>query len=260
MFPLSSLPAVALLVLSSAATVASAVASAAATQYTIHHRFLPHPSTSTLASTPPFIPLGQVSVNEDGCFDQIPIDAGRSTEAEHGSDVKREDDGKGWYQVALATEQSGVDEDGWMIASTRSCYLATSRPKLTISFDSFSTSSSSSLTSSSKPLSISVSSSSAISGGRGCPARSNETSVSLPRTLEEVDLKFKGEYNLAKSPSLSAAPIVDPTTGTIKPPEPEKTFFQKYWMYVIGIALFLITQLGPDEPKAGGGGGGGAAK
>ncbi|WVF71745.1 hypothetical protein IAT40_006553 [Kwoniella sp. CBS 6097] len=243
MLQLNSLATLALIALSSAAS-----ASSSSPQYTVHHRFLPHPNPST--STPPFIPLGRLSLNEDGSVDRVPLDAGSSVMG--GS----EDDGKGWYQVALSTEGPetlvGDEQDGWMIASTRSCYLASSRPKLSITSD-LSTTSSPTL----EPLYISVSPS--VSGGRGCPPGSNETSVSLPKSLDEIVWEFKWENNVVRGPSLSAAPAVDPTTGTVKAPEPEKSFFQKYWMYVIGVSLFLITQLGPDEPKAGGGGGAGGA-
>ncbi|OCF40441.1 hypothetical protein I317_05744 [Kwoniella heveanensis CBS 569] len=250
MLSLRSIASLALLAFSSTPQPAFASSDSAA-RYTVHHRFLPHPSSST----PPFIPLGQVSIKQDGSFDPLPIGAGSGSTSGGDDDTVADDDGKGWYQVALEPEGLdtlvGIEQDRWMIASTRSCYLATSRPKLTISTDSSVSTPSSKL----KLSYISVTPFTSGSQGRGCPTGSNETSVSLPKTLEEVVLEIKTEVNVARSPSLSAAPVVDPSTGTVVPPEPEKSFFQKYWMYVIGVSLFLITQLGPDEPKSGGGGG-----
>ena len=63
-----------------------------------------------------------------------------------------------------------------------------------------------------------------------------------------------------RSPSLAPPPVVDPTTGQPAPPPIEKSFLQKYWMPMLGLAVFSISQLAPDPPRAAGasGGGGGA--
>lgn len=43
--------------------------------------------------------------------------------------------------------------------------------------------------------------------------------------------------------------MIDSDTGAPVTPPPEKSFLQKYWMYIIGIALFFAAQMGPDEPR-----------
>lgn len=58
------------------------------------------------------------------------------------------------------------------------------------------------------------------------------------------------------SPSLAAPRVVD-TTGQTVVPEPEKTFMQKYWMYIVAGMLFLATQMS-DEPRGQAEGGGDA--
>jgi len=56
-------------------------------------------------------------------------------------------------------------------------------------------------------------------------------------------------------PELRAPPPLTPE-GEVMKPQPEKTFLQKYWMYIGGFVLILLVSGGPEEerPKRGGGG------
>ncbi|KAH9482376.1 hypothetical protein JR316_0004476 [Psilocybe cubensis] len=60
-------------------------------------------------------------------------------------------------------------------------------------------------------------------------------------------------------PELRAPPPLTPEGQVVKP-VPEKSFIQKYWMYIVAVVLVLAVGSGPEEPeqpKRGGGGGGG---
>jgi len=48
-------------------------------------------------------------------------------------------------------------------------------------------------------------------------------------------------------------PTIDPQTGKPKAAEvPEKTFFQKYWMYLFGAMMaFALLSGEPEKPAAG---------
>ncbi|OCF76278.1 hypothetical protein I204_03578 [Kwoniella mangroviensis CBS 8886] len=212
----------------SAILLASSAVYADSTTYRIHHRFLSHPSPT---SPTPFQHLGNLLVQDT----LTTLEDGPA-----GSDHQT-DDGKGWYQVGVQLDQYDTQEE-WLIGSTKACYLSTSPPKIQIH-----------LTTSSIPSSISIiPHSSSISS---CQSTSNSTiSVKLPAGLNELTFDF---IHKTYSPSLAPPPTVDPTTGSPAPPEVEKTFFQKYWMYIVGIALFFAIQMGPDEPRGGGAGGGG---
>ncbi|WWD17559.1 hypothetical protein CI109_102000 [Kwoniella shandongensis] len=197
--------------------------------YTVHHRFLPHPAPST---PPPFVSFGSFTPVARSLDLQVDALTGKQ-------EVGQTDDGKGWYQVGVAAEE----DDEWLIASTRACYLS-SPPKVRIHIDD-------SLIPS--HISIQPSSSSLTS----CQTTTNSTSVKLPSKPEEIVWE---RYTSGKTrgPSLAPPPPIDTTTGAPIEPVPEKTFLAKYWMYILGAALFLFSQLAPEEPKPAGGGGGAA--
>lgn len=58
--------------------------------------------------------------------------------------------------------------------------------------------------------------------------------------------------------NLNPAPVVDATTGQPAAPVEEKTFLQKYWIALVGVAFFILTQAAPEPPKQGAGAGGSA--
>lgn len=49
------------------------------------------------------------------------------------------------------------------------------------------------------------------------------------------------------SPNLAPPIPVDPNTGTVAEPV-EKTFFQKYWMYLLAAGLVASTLFGEEPP------------
>ncbi|KAJ3286453.1 hypothetical protein HK104_009034 [Borealophlyctis nickersoniae] len=65
---------------------------------------------------------------------------------------------------------------------------------------------------------------------------------------------FKSKVEVAK-PVEGARPILEQivqATPDGKPP-PEKTFLQKYWMYILPIVIILVMGGGGEEPRAAGG-------
>jgi len=48
---------------------------------------------------------------------------------------------------------------------------------------------------------------------------------------------------------LSPPPSIDHSTGQAITPPPEKSFLQKYWLPILGIAIFAMAQMGPDQPQ-----------
>ncbi|WVN85091.1 uncharacterized protein L203_100233 [Cryptococcus depauperatus CBS 7841] len=186
-------------------------------QYEIYHRLLPRVSDGTPRS---FIPLGSISLLEQGT---------QSIEKRPWPDTPEttsEDDGTGWYQVGL---QLGDSEDAWLFTSTRSCYLTTP-PTIQVHLDGL------------RPVSISVQSSDIFVDCAG------NTNVKLPSDISIVDF-VTAVPEITLLPPLGPPPVVDSTTGAPITPPPEKTFLQKYWMYIVGLALFFAVQMGPDEPR-----------
>ncbi|WVQ83116.1 hypothetical protein IAT38_005254 [Cryptococcus sp. DSM 104549] len=202
--------------------------------HTIHQRFLPaSPLSASSASPPPFSKLGSIFIPRDnGVVGTVTL----GSLATKGVETVK-DDGKGWYQVAVQVGDD--DEDEWLIASTRSCYLS-SPPTVKL------------LLNGTLPLSISVHPES--------PSQACEPSpVCLLRDIRYINFQTYSP-SVTKNPLLAPPPTVD-TTGAPQEPPPEKSFTQKYWMYIVGIGLFFAISMGPDEPRGGrggeGGGGGG---
>ncbi|CAA7259883.1 unnamed protein product [Cyclocybe aegerita] len=63
-------------------------------------------------------------------------------------------------------------------------------------------------------------------------------------------------------PDLRTPPPLTPEGEVVKP-VPEKSFLQKYWMYIAAFALVILIGGGPEDPeqsRRGGGGGGGGGQ
>lgn len=52
-------------------------------------------------------------------------------------------------------------------------------------------------------------------------------------------------------PALRPMPQLTPQ-GDVQQPEPEKTFIQKYWIYMVGVLIALLIAPGPEEGEGGG--------
>ncbi|WWC89601.1 uncharacterized protein L201_004526 [Kwoniella dendrophila CBS 6074] len=204
--------------------------------YKIHHRFLSHPSPDTPL---PFQHLGNLKIYETSNTFTTSLEEEEASSSQSNSNggTVNTDDGKGWYQIGIQLNEFDIQNE-WLFSSTKSCYLSTSTPKIKIHLSS----------SSSIPSSLSIQPS--LSSINACSTNST-TSVKLPSNINELNFDFLKSIPKTFSPSLAPPPVVDPTTGTPAPPEVEKTFFQKYWMAIVGIALFFAMQMGPDEPKNG---------
>jgi hypothetical protein len=80
------------------------------------------------------------------------------------------------------------------------------------------------------------------------------------KTISPQSFAFKAFTNttvelrvgqLPPVPALRPMPQLTPQ-GEVKQPEPEKTFIQKYWIYMVGVLIALLIAPGPDESEGGG--------
>ncbi|ORX36954.1 hypothetical protein BD324DRAFT_627825 [Kockovaella imperatae] len=194
---------------------------ASSSSYPLYHRFIP----SSAASVPEFEPYGDITLD----FDQQPV--GRFEP--FGSRAPLTDDGAGTYQLGLK-----VGED-MLMTSTKSCY--TSAPQVY-------TFSLSLPDPESPPQSLNLKLANIPASGE-CPKGwyAAGDRLTLPggiATGVEINLPTK-----VQGPSLSPPPSLDKATGKVKEPEPEKTFFQKYWLAIVGIGFFAFSLLGPAPPE-----------
>ncbi|PWN51521.1 hypothetical protein IE53DRAFT_386107 [Violaceomyces palustris] len=91
---------------------------------------------------------------------------------------------------------------------------------------------------------------------RGCPIPEAATRKSTPPTTEDEGSHLKGFNTTLKvqlgqkfqRPKLRT-PLPVKEDGTVEEPVKEKTFLQKYWMYLIPIAFLLILPPGGEEPS-----------
>ncbi|WVQ73085.1 hypothetical protein IAR50_002648 [Cryptococcus sp. DSM 104548] len=205
----------------------------AAQQYQVYQRLLPQSSSLSTASSRSFESIGSIIIPDETPGLAWPL---APSEGGHKAVEEVEDDGTGWYQVGVRLED-GDDEEDWLIASTRSCYLS-APPLVKLQVNGM------------KLQSISVHSSD--------PDRNTCGTSSVVKTPRDFSGVVFRTSNTVKTtlPLLGAPPVVDPTGAPVVPP-PEKSFLQKYWMYIVGLALFFAVQMSPDEPREVGGGRGG---
>ncbi|ORY23134.1 hypothetical protein BCR39DRAFT_549995 [Naematelia encephala] len=193
----------------------------AETNYTLSHRFVPVSPSSSLK---PFTKRGVISIDPPSTtatFYPVAESVGLSDD---------EVEGDGWYQLGLE-----VDEE-WILSSTRISQIDTKSPgNLTLH-----------LSSKHIPTALHLSPSSSSSSG----GHSSSTSRNAARRdpgFQQVVLKYPKKIT---GPSLAPPPAVDPSSGKPAAPIEEKTFLQKYWMPLVGIGLFVVTQLLPEPPEA----------
>ncbi|WVQ86823.1 hypothetical protein IAS59_000539 [Cryptococcus gattii] len=196
-------------------------------QYKLHHRFVPLQASAKSSSS--FSPLGHLVVSsaEDGSsFNPqiIPLSTTSQVESQKAGDRI------GWYQVALQVKEGESDDDrDWLIATTRASYLAGPLLiKLHMEGTQLASLSVHPLTSQSYDDTLST--------------------VSLPQDISIFQLAVMNSQK-TRPPPMGTSIMIDSDTGAPVTPPPEKSFLQKYWMYIIGIALFFAAQMGPDEPR-----------
>ncbi|RXK38929.1 hypothetical protein M231_03774 [Tremella mesenterica] len=215
-----------------------------ATRYPLYHRHLSYQPES-------FVPYGHVEITPPQALDtssetsvlnskeswNVSLDIAEAEdlqwEPESGDGRNESQAGMelGWYQIMLE------DDGRELVGSTKACYLSTSIPNIHIHLSTIG-----------KPISISLSSSHIPKNG-SCPL------INLPITSVRVKnqiLKVILDYPIiVQEPKLSPPPNLDPFGLPIIPP-PEKTFLQKYWMPLLGVGVFLVSQMA--DPDRGGGG------
>lgn len=132
--------------------------------------------------------------------------------------------------MALQVKEGESDDDrDWLIATTRASYLAGPLLiKLHMEGTQLASLSVHPLTSQSYDDTLST--------------------VSLPQDISIFQLAVMNSQK-TRPPPMGTSIMIDSDTGAPVTPPPEKSFLQKYWMYIIGIALFFAAQMGPDEPR-----------
>ncbi|KAH9938604.1 uncharacterized protein B0H18DRAFT_967941 [Fomitopsis serialis] len=162
------------------------------------------------------------------------------------------------YQVAL--EREGADPSTWDISSVKACYLPHSTSEeITVHLDSDGT-----------PFAVDYFVGPVPHDG-SCPKhkrshRKSNTKIppgeASPESESAPELfHTQNTTILLKSPRLPPLPslrVPPPLTpeGTPFVAPPEKSFLQKYWMYIAVAVVALMIAPGGEEEKEGGGGGG----
>ncbi|KAI6047433.1 hypothetical protein EDC04DRAFT_2887215 [Pisolithus marmoratus] len=136
------------------------------------------------------------------------------------------------YQVAV--EKPELSEGTWPVSVMKGCLVPTSTSSsITIH-----------LSPSGEPLGLDYFLLPVPSNGT-CPL-SSQTSKSYPVHDTAVFVKIPRS---PPSPGLRAPPPLTPE-GVPVPPAPEKTFLQKYWVYIVIFLAVLLVSGPPEEPAA----------
>ncbi|KAL4076102.1 hypothetical protein V8B97DRAFT_1924246 [Scleroderma yunnanense] len=135
-----------------------------------------------------------------------------------------------FYQVTV--QRPGMTEAMWPVSIMKGCLMSMSTSSsITIHLSPLG-----------EPLGLDYFVSSVPYNGL-CPP-SSETSKSYPVHNTTVLLKSSRS---PPSPSLRAPPPLTPDGAPI-PPVPEKSFLQKYWMYIAVVLVTLLISGAPEEP------------
>ncbi|GHJ85863.1 hypothetical protein NliqN6_2265 [Naganishia liquefaciens] len=244
------------------ALAASALAAASAshhTSYTIHRRLLDpsHPA--------PFTPYGTVETDIDVASYALALQAntgavvpprgkfvpaGYSEAAEEGEvDVFRS-----WVQVAV--EIPGRDEEEWPKSAVKACQLIdATRETITLHLSTHTAPSSSGELETHpalQPYAVTYRLQS-NSSQSACVGLSDDFKVPLNWNGEasrEIEVVLKTKDVLSSPMPLTASiPNAQSSTPDNKPPV-EKSFFQKYWVYIVGAGM-AIALMGTQEPPQG---------
>ncbi|EAU84894.1 hypothetical protein CC1G_00413 [Coprinopsis cinerea okayama7 len=139
------------------------------------------------------------------------------------------------YQVALQRDGSQVESE-WAVSSVKLCHLAAATSQilhLHVSSDG-------------KPYALDYFVSPIPHDG-ACP-----TPLPIPSSFATVSRLnttiLLGRPSSPPSPELRTPPPLTPE-GQVVQPVPEKTFMQKYWLYIT-LGLIALVLVGPEEPPA----------
>ncbi|SPO23029.1 uncharacterized protein UTRI_01707 [Ustilago trichophora] len=195
------------------------------------------------------------------------------------SKAQAEDASGLWYQLAISPTSSSIGEEVQLQTSVRLCHLRQSHPELPTLDDEVSLTTRSSSTSdgtlitglSYRILDITLDSSSCPLPSnhkislvraeakkqrqRELARRSNRGQKPPPPSKTSTELKLNTKLNVKPATTLAKVTLKQalPTNedGTVQTPPPEKSFLQKYWMYLIPVVILLIMPPGDDERKDG---------
>ncbi|EPS93549.1 hypothetical protein FOMPIDRAFT_1170418 [Fomitopsis schrenkii] len=209
----------------------------------------------------PFVPRALLSVTGSGPAARASLAPAQNLEADlaHFASAVHHTPGA-LYQVALERD---ADPSTWPISSVKACYLPHSTSEeFAVHLDSDGT-----------PIAVDYFVGPIPHDG-SCPqhkrtGRKSNTMVPASSSSENESapelLHTRNTTVVLKTPTLPPLPslrVPPPLTpeGTPVVPPPEKTFLQKYWMYIAVAMVALLISPGGEEEKEGGGGGGGGRR
>jgi len=156
-----------------------------------------------------------------------------------------------YYQVALETPTKS-DQSDWAFSTVKACHLQNADSQTFVFY----------LSADSEPYAIDYFVS-PINHNGSCPTPQLTSAEIMPR-LQRLNTTFLFRGPSAPPlPELRAPPQLSPE-GEVVQPIPEKTFLQKYWIYMAALAVVVLFGGGAPEEGSGqggeGGGGGGGGR
>jgi len=210
--------------------------------YRLHHR-VHHTTLLHL----PYSELGTVLISADGSASFEPSPSVSEDLSAFSHSIKELDDPLNNLYYQLALEHDGVDQALWDFSSVKACHLPQVTSQMIILH-----------THNAKPFAVDFFVSPIPSDG-SCPKTSSRSTKMVaytsPFAAFAETLHGSNTTVLLKSthtpplPELRKPPPVTPAGQTIQP-VPEKSFIQKYWMYIATAFVVLILAGGEDAgPK-----------
>ncbi|KAJ3517987.1 hypothetical protein NLJ89_g150 [Agrocybe chaxingu] len=215
----------------------------------LHHRIF-HPSVPDL----PYLERAVISGNPPTIQPSPKFLANLDTFAEALTQLG-EDAGDVLYQVALQHEGDSSSAL-WDLSSVKACHLSkASAETILLHVPSGSDS---------KPFAVDYFVSPIPHDG-SCPQTKSDISPFKAFAGQIKTMNTTILYRSPEAPPLPELRTPPPLTpeGEVVKPVPEKSFLQKYWMYIAAFALVILIGGGPEDPeqpRRGGGGGSGGGQ
>jgi len=188
----------------------------------VHHRIF-HPSIAPVPYT--------LKATVDTSGPTLDHSAGATNDLHAFSQIIRGVD-DALYQVALESDDLGTSQTDWVVSSVKACHLRSAISDTVILYMS--------TTHEAYNLDYFVS---PVPHDGSCPDSLVEARPVLSNTTVHV-----WQPRLPPLPELRTPPPLTPQ-GEVVQPEPEQSFLQKYWMYMVGALLVMI--LAPSPPEEG---------
>jgi len=208
----------------SVATLLCFISATLAQEYTLYHRIF----DPSLGSPPPFTPRGTISLPSSSSSDAtlVPHQGSAPSFATLYAEPHT------LYQVALERPGDESEED-WSLASAKACHLSSTtsdRISLLLGADDV-------------PYGVDYHLFGVPRTG-ACPVSIRSGSAAITNTT----IALKRPIALP-TVALRVPPPLTPEGQPVVPP-PEKSLFQKYWIYGIPIILIFLMTAGDEEPAA----------